>query len=123
MRWWSLRTFASIIVVALWSGECNAEPTLAEVLEELANPELTAARRTVISSNLSGIAAGLGWANTALRAQRMQRGLYCLPDNIEIQQQELIELLRDTLRDEPRLGQSPVGFGVLVALQRGFPCK
>ena len=66
----------------------------------------------------------LGWANTALRAQRMRRrALYCLPDNLTIEPQELIHMLRDALWDEPRLGDRPIGFAVLVTLQRAFPCK
>ena len=123
MRVWMIRILASVVAVAMWSQQAGAESSLVEVLKDLENPELSVTRRTMISSNLAGIETGLAWANTALRAQRMQRGLYCLPDKLEIQPQELIDLLRDSLHDEPRLGDRPIGFAVLAALQRAFPCK
>ena len=123
MRAWFITSFASIAMVGLWSGHVGAEPSLAEVLREHDNPELSVAQRMMVSRNVANIETGLSWANTALRAQRMQRGLYCLPDNLEIQPQELIDMLRDMLADQPRLGDRPIGFAVLATLQRGFPCK
>ena len=127
MRAWFIKAVASIVMMGLWSepGNAeNAEPSLTEILRDYDNPELSAAQRAMISSNLASIQRSLGWANTALRAQRMRRrALYCLPDNLTIEPRELLDLLRDALWDEPRLGDRPIGFAVLVTLQRAFPCK
>ena len=124
MRTWFIKAFVSIVMMGLWSGQGNAEPSLTEILRDYDNPGLSVAQRTMIVSNLASIETALGWANTALRAQRMRRrALYCLPDNLTIEPQELIDMLRDALWDEPRLGDRPIGFAVLITLQRAFPCK
>ena len=123
MRAW-FRTCASIVMMALLPAQAGAELSLAEVLKELDTPELSVAQRMMITSNLASAERALGWANSALRAQRMQRrALYCVPDNLMIEPKELIDLLRDALWDEPRLGDRPIGFALLVTLQRSFPCK
>jgi hypothetical protein len=127
MRAWFVKAFASIVMMGLCSGQINAEnaePSLTEILRDYDNPELSVAQRAMISSNLASIERSLGWANTALRAQRMQRrALYCLPDNLTIEPKELIDMLRDALWDQPKLGDTPIGFAVLMTLQRAFPCK
>jgi hypothetical protein len=112
---------ASILMLALCAGPSSAaEPSLNEILKDYENPAL----RATVLSNLSSIETALGWANSALRAQRKsRRALYCLPDNLTIEPHELISMLRDALWDEPRLGDRPIGFVVLVTLQRAFPCK
>jgi hypothetical protein len=111
----------SIVMLALWAGQSRAaELSLNEILRDYENPAL----RATVVSNLSSIETALRWANSALRAQRKsRRALYCLPDNLNIEPHELISMLRDALWDEPRLGDRPIGFVVVVTLQRAFPCK
>ena len=124
MRAWFIKAIASIVMMGLSSGQGNAEPSLTEILRDYDNPKLTVAQRMMIVSNLASIEKAFGWANSALRAQRMQRrALYCLPKDLTIEPKELIDLLRDALRDQPRLGDTPIGFALLATLQRGFPCK
>ena len=127
MRGWFIKALASIVMMGLWSGQGDAEkgePTLTEILRDYDNSKLTDAQRAMISSNLVSIERSFGWANTALRAQRMRRrALYCLPDNLTIEPKELIDMLRDALWDEPKLGDTPIGFAMLMTLQRAFPCK
>jgi hypothetical protein len=123
-RTWFIKAFASIVMMGLSSGQGNAEPSLTEILRDYDNPGLSVAQRMMIVSNLASTEKAFGWANTALRAQRMRRrALYCVPDNLTIEPHELIDMLRDALWDEPRLGDTPIGFALLVTLQRGFPCK
>jgi hypothetical protein len=119
-----VKALASIVMLGLCSGSGHAEPSLTEILGDYDNPGLNVAQRMMIVSNLASIESALGWANTALRAQRMsRRALYCVSDNLTIAPQELIDMLRDALNDEPRLGGRPIGLAVLVTLQRAFPCK
>jgi hypothetical protein len=123
MRAWLTKALASIVMMGLWAGPSTAEPSLTEIVRDYDNPKLSDAQRTMIISNLANIEIGLGWANTALRVQQMQAGLYCLPRDLTIEPQELIDLLRDALWDEPRLGDLPIGFALFATLQRAFPCK
>lgn len=112
---------ALILMLALWTGQGRAaERSLNEILKDYDDPAL----RATVTTNLSGIESALGWANSALRAQRKsRRALYCLPDKLVIEPHELISMLRDAAWDEPRLGDRPIGFAVLITLQRAFPCK
>jgi hypothetical protein len=123
MRAWFTKVLASIVMMGLSAGHSGAEPSLTEILRDYDNPKLSADQRKTITSNLASIETALGWANTALRVQKMQNGLYCLPDDLMIEPQELIDMLRDALWDEPKLGHLPIGFAVLATLQRAFPCK
>jgi hypothetical protein len=124
MRAWS-STCALLAATALLSGPGHSsELSLTALLQEYDNPKASAAQRLMITSNLASLERGFSWANSALRAQRKsRRALYCVPENLDIQPQELIDMLRDALKDEPRLGDSPIGFAVLATLQRAFPCK
>ena len=123
MRGFRITALASVVILGAYVGQAVAEASLNEILRDYDDPKATAAQRIMISSNLSSIEVGLGWANTLLRVQRMQAGLYCPPDKMEITPQQLMDILRGTLKDEPRLGDRPIGFAVLASLQRAFPCK
>ena len=52
-----------------------------------------------------------------------RRALDRLPDKFVFEPHELVDMLRDALWDEPRLGDRPIGFAVLATLQRAFPCR
>jgi hypothetical protein len=119
---WLVKVVAAVGLIGLWVGQAHAEASLNEVLKQYDSPNVSEAQRMVISSNLSGIEVGLGWANTALRAQRMQQSLFCPPDGT-VMAAQLIEILRRALKAEPRLGDRPIGFAMLAALQRAYPCK
>lgn len=102
----------------------GAELSLNETLSAYDHAGVTAEERTSVLANLANIERAFGWANSALRAQRMRRrALYCLPDDLVIEPHELMDMLRDAAWDEPRLGDRPIGFAVLLTLQRAFPCK
>src|SRR5215218_4187629 len=104
-------SFVNVIVAMGTLGlvvvQAQAEPSLNEVLRDFNNPESTNAQRQTISSNLAGIELGLGWANTAMRAQGQTR-FYCLPDRQDTPSAELLDILRGALAAEPRLGDQPI---------------
>ena len=64
---------------------------------------------------------GMKWANSAL-AQRKQQRLYCEPDNAALSGPEVREMLREQLNADPKFGELPYGFAILVILQIRFPC-
>jgi hypothetical protein len=117
-----VKVAASVAMLGILVDRAEAEASLNDVLRDYDSQKTTAAQRLIISSNLAGIELGLGWANTALRAQRVQTRFYCPSGNHEIAPPELVEILRGALEAEPRLGNQPIGFALLTALQRAFPC-
>ena len=123
MRSWFFKAAATVVMIGLWTGQAGAEASVNEILRDYDNAKASDAQRAMISSNLASIEVGLGWANTALRAQRMQAGLYCPPDKLAMTPSQVIDILRRALKEEPRLGDRPIGFALLTALQRSFPCK
>ena len=117
-----VRVAASAAMLGVVVDQAEAEASLNDVLRDYDSQKTPAAQRLIISSNLAGIELGLGWANTAARAQRAQTRFYCPPDNHEMAPSELVEILRGALEAEPRLGNQPIGLALLAALQRAFPC-
>ncbi|MBX9773983.1 MAG: hypothetical protein K2Y71_06175 [Xanthobacteraceae bacterium] len=109
-------------LLGVFAGPVLAEASLDEVLREYDSPESADSQRRLITSYLAGIGLGLGWSNTALRAQGKQAHLYCPSNDHETTPPELIDILRGALEAEPRLRDQPIGFALLIALQRTFPC-
>ena len=66
---------------------------------------------------------GMDWANTALKESRKELPLYCVPANLALTNNQLIDIVRRMRTDVPSLGKSPVGLVILFALQKTFPCS
>ena len=64
---------------------------------------------------------GMRWANAAL-ASRKQRQLFCEPNNVVLTSPQVKEMLRGQLNADPKFGDLPFGFAILVVLQMKFPC-
>ena len=64
---------------------------------------------------------GMRWTNSAL-ASRKQRQLFCEPNNVVLTGPQVIEMLRGQLNADPKFGDLPFGFAILVVLQMRFPC-
>ena len=83
---------------------------------------LVAADRKQIEQLIGGMQVGLMWANVFLK-DRGQPRLYCQPERLKITDSLMIDMMRETMKDKPNLGDLPLGMMVLVTLQRTFPCK
>ena len=65
---------------------------------------------------------GMRWANAAL-VSRSQQQLFCEPNNVAFTGPQLTEMLGGQLNADPKFGELPFGFGILVVLQIKFPCR
>jgi hypothetical protein len=65
---------------------------------------------------------GMKWANAALVSRRQQQ-LFCEPNNVVLTGPQVMEMLRGQLDADPKFGELPYGFGILVVLQIKFPCR
>ena len=63
---------------------------------------------------------GMRWANAAL-VNRKQQQLFCEPNNVALTGPQVTEMLSQ-LNADPKFGDIPFGFGILVVLQIKFPC-
>jgi hypothetical protein len=69
------------------------------------------------------IARGIFAANTEVVYVRKQAPLYCQPLALQLTGEQVIDLLRRAAEKEASLGTLSTGTGILIALQRTFPCK
>jgi hypothetical protein len=65
---------------------------------------------------------GARWANAAL-VSRKQQQLFCEPNNVVLTGAQVTEMLRGQMNADPKFGELPFGFGILVILQIKFPCR
>lgn len=64
---------------------------------------------------------GMRWANSAL-VSRKQQQLFCEPNNAVLTGPQVAEMLRAQLNADPKFGDLPFGFAILIVLQIKFPC-
>jgi hypothetical protein len=62
---------------------------------------------------------GMRWAALVSRKQQQ---LFCEPSNIVLTGPQVTEMLRVQLNADPKFGDLPYGFGILIVLQIKFPC-
>jgi hypothetical protein len=55
------------------------------------------------------------WANSVL-AHRKQQQLFCEPNNVALTGPEVTEMLRGQLNADPKFGELPFGFGIVVGV-------
>lgn len=99
----------------------KAEVTANELLKILDTSDDAA--KLVYLANIKGLLNGLVWANTELTEARKQRALYCPTQNMSLNEDQAIEILRKAVRGGPQFGEAPYGLSLLKALQANFPCR
>jgi hypothetical protein len=124
-------------------GWANAAPQNGRVLLPPKDPVLNVGEMSVTAFNsfmhdggteellgvmyLSGINEGFQWSNAQLHYKDSPQ-LYCLPKNLILTSDQLVQILDDYLVENQKLlasiapDQTKVGFVLLLALQDVFPC-
>ena len=64
---------------------------------------------------------GINVANSVL-FYRKQQPLYCPPESLAPTGPGALQLLREIVSSNPKLGNVPYGFALLLALQSKYPC-
>jgi hypothetical protein len=118
-----LAALSSIIGLAI--EPCHAQQPNAGRLLEMYDHEMDEEARQLFEFTVSHIQDAFGWANAELRG-RKTRPLYCAPPKLALTAPQLINILRKGIIEEPPLANplsnQPLGFALLVSLQRAFPC-
>ncbi len=91
--------------------------SILKLYDDIATPQ----GRQRIEDAVGGMTTGLLWANAMLR-ERGQPLLYCQPDKLDLAGAQVIGMMRQAMRDNPKWGDFALGMMVLVTLQRTFPC-
>ena len=64
---------------------------------------------------------GMRWANGVL-VQRRQQQIFCEPNRAALSGLQVAEMLHEQFKADPKFGDLPFGFGILIVLQIKFPC-
>jgi hypothetical protein len=112
--------FALSVATAIAKDE--SKPPVPDAARNMLETMNTQKQREIVMALVSGTQDGISWANTALN-HRKQPPLYCQPDKLTITTLQMIDMIRRTIKEKPKLGDYPLGMVVLVTLQDSFPCK
>lgn len=116
-----MRTLSlSFILMVLGAGPAHAEADATTVMQTYKSASDDG--KTYLRGYMIGLVTAYGYTNTALRAQR-SAAFYCVPEGTALGDEEVIGLMRQSIRLDPALGRAPFGVALFAALQRRFPCK
>jgi hypothetical protein len=79
--------------------------------------------RGLLEAEIGGMQIGVLWASTMVQVDRKQPPLYCQSGKLMLTKHQMLEMVRNTIKEDPGLGDYPLGMVVLVTLQDNFPCK
>ena len=79
--------------------------------------------KEIVLFTISRTQNGMSWANSALRTQRKEDPLYCAPTNVVLTGEQIVDILRRHLKEDPSAEEVPYGLVMLLALQKTFPCN
>jgi hypothetical protein len=104
---------AGLTIFAL-AGPAIADPDVQTVL---AGAHLEAFKTYVSAEH-----EGMSWYQTVL-ASRTGVKLYCAPEQTALQSNQLIDIVRRYVAQNPSYESSPFGMVLMIALQEAFPCR
>ena len=76
-----------------------------------------------IVSILEAVEDGMGWANTDLAKRKDTPPLYCVPDKFVLTGEQILEMLRKEVRENPSSAEDSYGLVILLTLKKVFPCN
>jgi len=78
--------------------------------------------RKYLVGYVNGLVTAYRWGNMALKAKD-QAPLFCVSATLEMDEDDVLKLVRFQMADDPRIGDTPIGMAVLTTLIRRFPCS
>ena len=78
--------------------------------------------REQTETELMGVQSGFNAANAYLTGTLQQAPMYCLPQMLSLTADQLVDLLRQGVKEEPALDQEEVPSALLEVLRHSFPC-
>jgi type II secretory pathway pseudopilin PulG len=85
-----------------------------------ANEALANAAQRAMKTYVSGIATGIGWANT--HQENKGQPIFCQPRKLALTDDQTIDILRRYVEQHPEYGGHPVGVILLEAFMVTFAC-
>jgi hypothetical protein len=79
--------------------------------------------QSIAETKILGLQAGFMEANAYLTGVRKEAPMYCQPANLSLTADQLIDMLRRGVDDQPELDQSNLASALLAVMRRTFPCQ
>jgi hypothetical protein len=111
---------AAMLAWLVLATPAQAEHTAKVFLEKIDGPNQIDAK--IYRLSLNSIGSGIEWANTRIKAKGGQP-LYCPPENLAIQPEQMIDMLRRLVKEYPSVGDLPAGLVLIRAYEATFPCS
>ena len=100
-----------------------AEPAICGAVTDFLKLHDEPLGQSMAETEVTGLQAGFTEANVYLTATRKEVPMFCQPANLRLTADQLIDMLRRGLDDQPELDQSDLAAALLSVMRRTFPCQ
>jgi hypothetical protein len=83
----------------------------------------SSADKQSIVTILTAVEDGMGWANAELKKRKDGPPLYCVPDGFGLTGEQILEMLRKEVKENPSSAEESYGLVMLETLEKVFPCN
>src|SRR4029077_13354465 len=80
-------------------------------------------RPKVSGQTLTAVEDGMGWVNAELKKRKDAPPLYCVPDGFGLTGEQILEMLRKEVKENPSSAEESYGLVMLETLEKVFPCN
>ena len=99
-----------------------AQPALCGTLTDYLKLHDEPLGREQTESEITGIQTGFVRANKFLVGERKEQPMYCQPETLNLTADQLVEMLRRGLKEQPEIDDDDLPSALLFVMQRTFPC-
>jgi hypothetical protein len=110
-----------VILAALFLAAI-AQPALCGPLTDFLRLHDEPLGRDHTETEIMGVQKGLIAANAYLTQTLKQPAMYCQPETLSLTADQLVEMLRRGVKEQPELDEGDVASALLAIMQHTFPC-
>ena len=110
-------TLSLLSPLAAHAQEANAKKVL-----DMYDKGSSADKQSIVTI-LTAVEDGMGWANAELKKRKDAPPLYCVPDGFGLTGEQILEMLRKEVKENPSSAEESYGLVMLETLEKVFPCN
>jgi hypothetical protein len=110
-------TLSLICPLAVHAQEANAKRVL-----DMYDTGSNADKQSIVTI-LTAVEDGMGWANVELKKRKDTPPLYCVPDGFGLTGEQILEMLRKEVKENPSSAEESYGLVMLLTFKKAFPCN
>jgi hypothetical protein len=110
-------TYRTVQISGTGSQEANVKKVL-----DMYDTGSKADRESIVTI-LTAVEDGMGWANIVLKKRKDTPPLYCVPDGFGLTGEQILEMLRKEVNENPSSAEESYGLVILETLEKVFPCN